>query len=114
MEGKVLAAAALAVLLLAQVPIAHAQGPSNYQCRMAGEAANNGCGLPYALSNFQGTAAAGRVRESRGSSKPASPGDHVGVQVAGASAHPTHGNPPTRPHRRELCLRQLGQGCQAC
>lgn len=55
MEAKVLATAALAVLLLAQVPIADAQGPSNYECRMAGEAANTGCGLPYALSNFQGT-----------------------------------------------------------
>lgn len=31
-----------------------AQGPSSWKCRMAGGAANDGCGLPYALSNFQG------------------------------------------------------------
>lgn len=42
-------------LVLGMSMVAQGQSSSgNYQCRMAGAAANSGCGLPFALSNFQG------------------------------------------------------------
>lgn len=48
------AKAALILIAVLLSYSAHAQGPSSWKCRMAGGAANSGCGLPYSLSNFQG------------------------------------------------------------